>query len=174
MEDVVNALRELKPRLHRRRPFYPSLPLIVAVAVLVDMKRVVFFFYYWKKEENCMETRRFVSGNRTTELVRPQSEGWLVSASLHLLDGSCSSRLAHYMGWDQPIPAQILASQLLELGNAHSQVHTAHPLCSTLRACPAAMETVRCKTEAVTNTRPLSFRGPAVSLGLCPCLEPSK
>eukprot|EP00884_Botryococcus_braunii_P020227 jgi/Botrbrau1/6889/Bobra.67_3s0008.1 len=56
------------------------------------------------------------------KIVRPQGDMWLVSASMHLLDGACSGALAGYMGWDEPLQAQILASQLLELGGMHPEV----------------------------------------------------
>jgi hypothetical protein len=56
------------------------------------------------------------------ELVRPHADMWHVSASMYILDGTCSEALAGRMGWDQPVQAQILACQLLKLSEMHPEV----------------------------------------------------
>ena len=54
--------------------------------------------------------------------MRPASDGWLVSASLALLDGACSAALEQRLGWSQPVPANVVAVQLLALSSQHAQV----------------------------------------------------
>ncbi|XP_028766970.1 sacsin [Neltuma alba] len=51
------------------------------------------------------------------KLVRPQTDLWLVSASMRILDGECSSTaLSHSLGWMSPPGGSVIAAQLLELG----------------------------------------------------------
>ncbi|KAL5721483.1 hypothetical protein ACHQM5_005125 [Ranunculus cassubicifolius] len=51
------------------------------------------------------------------KLVRLQTDLWLVSASMRILDGECSSTaLSMSLGWSAPPAGSIIASQLLELG----------------------------------------------------------
>lgn len=51
------------------------------------------------------------------KLVRLQEDLWLVSASMRLLDGDCSSSaLAFCLGWLSPPAGNVIAAQLLELG----------------------------------------------------------
>lgn len=51
------------------------------------------------------------------KLVRLQEDLWLVSASMHILDGNCSSSaLAFSLGWSSPPTGSAIAAQLLELG----------------------------------------------------------
>ncbi|KAI4356900.1 hypothetical protein L6164_000883 [Bauhinia variegata] len=50
-------------------------------------------------------------------LVRPQTDLWLVSAGMRILDGECSSTaLLYSLGWMCPPGGSIIAAQLLELG----------------------------------------------------------
>ncbi|CAI8605288.1 unnamed protein product [Vicia faba] len=49
--------------------------------------------------------------------VRPPSDLWLVSASMRILDGECSSTaLLYSLGWMSPPGGGVIAAQLLELG----------------------------------------------------------
>ncbi|KAF7808226.1 sacsin isoform X2 [Senna tora] len=51
------------------------------------------------------------------KLVRPQTDLWLVSASMRILDGECSSTaLLYSLGWMSPPGGSVIAAQLLELG----------------------------------------------------------
>ncbi|GFQ05377.1 sacsin [Phtheirospermum japonicum] len=51
------------------------------------------------------------------KLVRLFSDLWLVSASMRILDGECSSSaLSHQLGWSNPPGGSVIAAQLLELG----------------------------------------------------------
>lgn len=51
------------------------------------------------------------------KLVRPLADLWLVSASMRILDGECSSTaLSHSLGWISPPGGSAIAAQLLELG----------------------------------------------------------
>ncbi|XP_073158695.1 uncharacterized protein [Henckelia pumila] len=51
------------------------------------------------------------------KLVRPYSDMWLVSASMRILDGECSSSaLSYQLGWSNPPGGSVVAAQLLELG----------------------------------------------------------
>ncbi|GER32765.1 zinc finger family protein, partial [Striga asiatica] len=51
------------------------------------------------------------------KLVRLSSDAWLVSASMRILDGECSSSaLSHQLGWSNPPGGSVIAAQLLELG----------------------------------------------------------
>ncbi|KAK6149340.1 hypothetical protein DH2020_016865 [Rehmannia glutinosa] len=51
------------------------------------------------------------------KLVRLFSDLWLVSASMRILDGECSSSaLSYQLGWSNPPGGSVIAAQLLELG----------------------------------------------------------
>lgn len=51
------------------------------------------------------------------KLVRPPNDLWLVSASMRILDGECSSTaLLYSLGWMSPPGGGVIAAQLLELG----------------------------------------------------------
>ncbi|KAF8378912.1 hypothetical protein HHK36_030261 [Tetracentron sinense] len=51
------------------------------------------------------------------KLVRLQTDLWLVSASMRILDGECSSTaLSNNLGWSSPPGGSVIAAQLLELG----------------------------------------------------------
>ncbi|KAJ6929572.1 hypothetical protein NC652_013451 [Populus alba x Populus x berolinensis] len=51
------------------------------------------------------------------KLVRLQADLWLVSASMRILDGECSSTaLSYNLGWLSPPGGSAIAAQLLELG----------------------------------------------------------
>ncbi|XP_077231071.1 zinc finger, C3HC4 type (RING finger) family protein [Tasmannia lanceolata] len=51
------------------------------------------------------------------KLVRLQADLWLVSASMRILDGDCSSTaLSGSLGWSSPPGGGVIAAQLLELG----------------------------------------------------------
>lgn len=57
------------------------------------------------------------------KLVRPYPDLWLVSASMRILDGECSSStLSHCLGWSSPPGGSVLAAQLLELGKNNELV----------------------------------------------------
>lgn len=58
------------------------------------------------------------------KLVRLPKDLWLVSASMRILDGECSSSaLAHSLGWSSPPTGSIIAAQLLELGKNNEIVY---------------------------------------------------
>ncbi|XP_052204846.1 LOW QUALITY PROTEIN: uncharacterized protein LOC127809789 [Diospyros lotus] len=51
------------------------------------------------------------------KLVRLYTDLWLVSASMRILDGECSSTaLSQQLGWSSPPGGSVIAAQLLELG----------------------------------------------------------
>ncbi|XP_059656455.1 uncharacterized protein LOC132303270 isoform X2 [Cornus florida] len=51
------------------------------------------------------------------KLVKLYRDLWLVSGSMRILDGECSSTaLAHHLGWSSPPAGSVIAAQLLELG----------------------------------------------------------
>ncbi|CAM8938869.1 unnamed protein product [Rhodiola kirilowii] len=51
------------------------------------------------------------------KLVRLKSDMWLVSASMRILDGECSSTaLSYHLGWSTTPGGTVIAAQLLELG----------------------------------------------------------
>ncbi|KAG9441938.1 hypothetical protein H6P81_017792 [Aristolochia fimbriata] len=57
------------------------------------------------------------------KLVRPQTDTWLVSGSMRLLDGDCSSTTLHCcLGWSSPPGGNVIAAQLLELGKNNETV----------------------------------------------------
>ena len=55
-------------------------------------------------------------------MLKQEEEAWLCSACLRLVNGSPGPALAKRLGWTQPLPATVLAAQLLELGKLHGQV----------------------------------------------------
>lgn len=58
------------------------------------------------------------------KLVRLKTELWLVSASLRILDGECSSSALSYgLGWSSPPGGSVIAAQLLELGKNNEMVN---------------------------------------------------
>nr|XP_043609454.1 sacsin [Erigeron canadensis] len=57
------------------------------------------------------------------KLVRLYSDIWLVSASMRILDGDCSSTaLSRCLGWSSPPGGSVIAAQLLELGKNNESV----------------------------------------------------
>ncbi|OMO98695.1 Zinc finger, RING-type [Corchorus olitorius] len=57
------------------------------------------------------------------KLVRLQTDLWLVSASMRILDGECSSTaLSYNLGWLSPPGGSAIAAQLLELGKNNELV----------------------------------------------------
>ncbi|CAH9144035.1 unnamed protein product [Cuscuta epithymum] len=57
------------------------------------------------------------------KVVRPYADLWLVSASMRVLDGECSSSvLSNQLGWSSPPGGSIIAAQLLELGKNNEVV----------------------------------------------------
>lgn len=58
------------------------------------------------------------------KLVRLQTDMWLVSASMRILDGECSSTALSYgLGWSSPPGGSVIAAQLLELGKNNEIVN---------------------------------------------------
>ncbi|CAB4295974.1 unnamed protein product [Prunus armeniaca] len=58
------------------------------------------------------------------KLVRLQADLWLVSASMRILDGECSSTaLSTSLGWSSPPGGSVIAAQLLELGKNNEIVN---------------------------------------------------
>lgn len=56
------------------------------------------------------------------KLVRPQSQMWLVSATMYILDGECrSADLATKLGWKESLNASILAVQIVEISKHYAQ-----------------------------------------------------
>ena len=68
------------------------------------------------------------------KLVRPESQMWLVSATMFILDGEIrSASLAAKLGWEEHPNATVLAAQLVELSKQHAKwqdklVHEAEAL----------------------------------------------
>ena len=57
------------------------------------------------------------------KLVRLQTDLWIVSASMRILDGECSSTaLSYSLGWSSPPGGSVIAAQLLELGKNNELV----------------------------------------------------
>ncbi|KAK2972747.1 hypothetical protein RJ640_019395 [Escallonia rubra] len=57
------------------------------------------------------------------KLVRLSTDLWLVSASMRILDGECSSTaLSYHLGWSLPPGGSVIAAQLLELGKNNDTV----------------------------------------------------
>ncbi|KAJ8747299.1 hypothetical protein K2173_011564 [Erythroxylum novogranatense] len=58
------------------------------------------------------------------KLVRLQTDLWLVSASMRILDGDCvSTALSYNLGWLSPPGGSVIAAQLLELGKNNEIVY---------------------------------------------------
>lgn len=58
------------------------------------------------------------------KLVRLLADMWLVSASMRILDGECSSSaLSYSLGWSTPPSGSVIAAQLLELGKNNEIVN---------------------------------------------------
>ncbi|XP_030491993.2 uncharacterized protein LOC115707993 isoform X1 [Cannabis sativa] len=58
------------------------------------------------------------------KLVRLQTDLWLTSASMRILDGECSSTaLSYCLGWSIPPGGSVIAAQLLELGKNNEIVN---------------------------------------------------
>ena len=56
-------------------------------------------------------------------LVRPKSQMWMVSHSMHILDGECRSvYLQRRLGWMDQINIDVLATQLIELSTFYGQL----------------------------------------------------
>ena len=56
-------------------------------------------------------------------LVRPKSQMWMVSHSMHILDGECCSEyLQQKLGWLDQLNINVLVSQLIELSMFYSQL----------------------------------------------------
>lgn len=56
-------------------------------------------------------------------LVRPKSQMWMVSHSMHILDGEChSSYLQRRLGWMDQINIDVLSNQLIELSMFYGQL----------------------------------------------------
>lgn len=56
-------------------------------------------------------------------VVRPQSQRWMVSSQMHILEGDfCSSYLSLKLGWTDPPKMEVLSMQLIELSKFHSHV----------------------------------------------------
>ena len=75
--------------------------------------------------------------------VRPVGDAWLVSGSTAILDGAASPALIAALGWAGPPSANVLASQLQQLGRLHPRVwqHPAADVCTRL-----------CYSDALTVT----------------------
>lgn len=54
--------------------------------------------------------------------TRPKSQMWMVSSKLHVLDGECSKYLEYKLGWVDPLPVDILSTQLLGLCNSYNEI----------------------------------------------------
>lgn len=61
-----------------------------------------------------------VLGGASTDVTACQA--WLCSASMRVLEGSCSAELEIKLGWVGAPPLNVLAAQLLELGKLHAKV----------------------------------------------------
>ncbi|GAB2275278.1 hypothetical protein Dimus_010038 [Dionaea muscipula] len=56
-------------------------------------------------------------------IVRPKSQMWIVSASMHILDAECCSTYVQCkLGWMDPLGADALAHQLIALTKSYNQV----------------------------------------------------
>lgn len=55
-------------------------------------------------------------------IVRPKTQMWMVSCSMHILDGECcSSYLQHKLGWVDRPAIDVLSTQLIELTKVYDQ-----------------------------------------------------
>ncbi|KAK9808692.1 hypothetical protein WJX72_002029 [[Myrmecia] bisecta] len=89
------------------------------------------------------------TGFAAPSTVRPASDAWLVSATLRILDGTCSAALAERLGWAKPLPSAALVAQLVELGKRHEVVDDAE-LQETLAS--TAAELYRQLADRITGT----------------------
>ena len=65
------------------------------------------------------------SGNQVAppSIVRPKTQMWMVSCSMHILDGECSSLyLECKLGWIDHPAIDVLCTQLIELSNVYGQL----------------------------------------------------
>lgn len=58
--------------------------------------------------------------------TRPQSQMWMVSSKLHILDGECSKNLQHKLGWLDSLPVDVLSAQLVGLSNRYDELRLHH------------------------------------------------
>ncbi|KAL8483693.1 hypothetical protein ACS0TY_026393 [Phlomoides rotata] len=58
--------------------------------------------------------------------TRPKSQMWMVSSKLHVLEGECSKYLEYKLGWVDPLPVDILSTQLLGLCNSYNEIKLHH------------------------------------------------
>ena len=64
-----------------------------------------------------------ISSNQVAapNMVRPKSQMWMVSATMHMLDGEFSSTyLLRKLGWMDQLDANVLCTQLIELSRSYS------------------------------------------------------
>ncbi|XVE66342.1 hypothetical protein DITRI_Ditri08aG0072500 [Diplodiscus trichospermus] len=55
--------------------------------------------------------------------VRPKSQMWMVSSTMHILDGQCESLyLQHRLGWMDQLKVHVLSTQLIELSKSYCQL----------------------------------------------------
>ncbi|XWS39579.1 hypothetical protein CRYUN_Cryun18bG0067400 [Craigia yunnanensis] len=56
-------------------------------------------------------------------IVRPKSQMWMVSSTMHILDGQCDSLyLQHRLGWMDQLKVHVLSTQLIELSKTYCQL----------------------------------------------------
>ncbi|GAA0148778.1 hypothetical protein LIER_08123 [Lithospermum erythrorhizon] len=55
-------------------------------------------------------------------MTRPQSQMWMVSCKMSILDGECSDHLAQKLGWMDPLDPEILCAQLIALSNCFKEL----------------------------------------------------
>ncbi|XWS54336.1 hypothetical protein CRYUN_Cryun10bG0081200 [Craigia yunnanensis] len=56
-------------------------------------------------------------------IVRPKSQMWMVSSTMHILDGKCDSLyLQHRLGWMGQLKVHVLSTQLVELSKSYCQL----------------------------------------------------
>ena len=56
-------------------------------------------------------------------IVRPKSQMWMVSSTMHILDGKCDSLyLQHRLGWTDQLKIHVLSTQLVELSKSYYQL----------------------------------------------------
>ncbi|KAL0410666.1 UNVERIFIED_CONTAM: Sacsin [Sesamum latifolium] len=53
--------------------------------------------------------------------TRPQSQMWIVSSKLHVLDGECSEYLQQKLGWMEPLDLHTLSAQLVGLSKIYNE-----------------------------------------------------
>jgi hypothetical protein len=59
--------------------------------------------------------------------ARPETDAWLVSASMRLVSGEFSPRVAALLGWTAPPSTTALVGQLRELGRREAYEASVHP-----------------------------------------------